>query len=291
MTILKIRGVELKINLLFFVICFLFALVGNLARVLITFSVVFLHELGHVLMAYHYQIKIKKIEILPFGGVAELKDSFEVDPKIERKVALAGPLVNLGLVLLTSLLIRYDFLNNKAALFFITCNLGIGLFNLLPALPLDGGRILRASIASFYGYWKATHYTLRITQVFAVLMGVLAFISWFMGQTSMITLVIAFFVYFAALKEEEQSIYVLIKYLTRKKEKLISLKIVPGQQYIVLSETRISKLLKIIHPTTFTQFLVYDRDYQFLGILNENKVVDAFFQEGKNVPIRELLNG
>lgn len=291
MTILKIRGVELKINLLFFVICFLFALVGNLARVLITFSVVFLHELGHVLMAYHYQIKIKKIEILPFGGVAELKDSFEVDPKIERKVALAGPLVNLGLVLLTSLLIRYDFLNNKAALFFITCNLGIGLFNLLPALPLDGGRILRASIASFYGYWKATHYTLRITQVFAVLMGVLAFISWFMGQTSMITLVIAFFVYFAALKEEEQSIYVLIKYLTRKKEKLISLKIVPGQQYIVLGETRISKLLKIIHPTTFTQFLVYDRDYQFLGILNENKVVDAFFQEGKNVPIRELLNG
>ncbi|AZR73281.1 hypothetical protein BBF96_07705 [Anoxybacter fermentans] len=289
MTILKVLRVRLKINWLFFVVCFLFALVGDLFRVVTVFTAVLLHELGHVMTACYYGLKIKEIELLPFGGVAIFEDMLEIDPKVERNVALAGPLVNFGLVLLLTILIRYGCLNPELALFFISYNLSIGIFNLVPALPLDGGRILRAVFESFYGYWKATHWVLQITRVLALIIGVWAFFSWITGKVGLISLLAAFFVYFAAMKEEEQSIYVLMKYLIQKNTLLLESELVPGQQYLVLGDTMTAKVLKVINPKTFTQFLIYDKDYNFLGTLTEVEVIDAFFEEGKNVPIKELL--
>ena len=289
MTVFRIWGVRLKINWLFFLILFLFALVGDLARALLAFSIVFLHELGHVLTAVYYKIKVKEIELLPFGGVAVFRDLLEINPDVERRVALAGPMVNFVLAGLATLLTRYGVLSLETALFFISCNLQIGLFNLVPALPLDGGRILRATLVKGSGYRLATHETLRITRVVAILAALWAVLCWCLEKVSLVSLLAAFFVYFAALKEEVNSVYVVYNYLTRKKSLLNSAELVPLEQFFIMGDTMLTNALKVINPRTFVHFLIYDRDYHIMGKLTEIEVMDAFFTNGINVPISDLL--
>lgn len=289
MTVLKICGIRFKINWLFLVIILLFALVGDLARALTAFTVVFLHELGHVLTAVFYKLRVKEIELLPFGGVAVFEDFLEVNPTIERRVALAGPLVNFLLALSAVLLTRYGVLALETALFFVSLNLQIGIFNLIPALPLDGGRILRATLMKSGGYREATHQTLKLTRVVAVLAGFWAFFSWLLGKANPLSMLAAFFVYFAALKEQEQSFFVLLNYLTRKKSLLDREELILNQDYLVLGDTLVMNALKVINPRTFVHFLIYDRDYHILGKLTEIEVMDAFFALGQNVPMKDLL--
>lgn len=289
MTVFKFGGIRFKINWLFLVIILLFALVGDLARALTAFTVVFLHELGHVLTAVRYKLRVKEIEMLPFGGVAVFEDFLEINPIIERRVALAGPAVNFVLALGAVLFTRYGVLTPETALFFISLNLQIGLFNLIPALPLDGGRVLRATLMKSSGYREATHQTLQLTRVVAVLAGVWAFLSWLLGKANPLSMLAAFFVYFAALKEEEQSFFVLLNYLTRKKSLLAHDELIPNQDYLVLGDTLVMNALKVINPRTFVHFLIYDRDYHILGKLTEIEVMDAFFLLGRNVPMKDLL--
>lgn len=289
MTIFKLWGVKVKVNLLFIVVIFLFLLIGELPRVLIAFFCVLVHEIGHILTARQYGLKTTQIEFLPFGGVAVFEDMLQLDPKAELKVALAGPAVNFVLVLVTTLLTRYDLLNLHLALFFITYNLYIGIFNLIPAFPLDGGRVLRAILAQIKNYWQATDLTLKVTRLFAILLGLGAVVSWIMNRASLITLLGAFFVYYAALKEKEQSIFVLIKYLTRKKLQISKDGYLPLEQFIVSADINLLRVLKTINPGTFAQFLIYDKDYQLMGIITEIEVLETFFEEGKNVPIKLLL--
>lgn len=290
MTVLQLFGIRFKINWLFFVVMILFALVGDLARALTAFMAVFLHELGHVVMALFYQMKVKSVELLPFGGVAVYEGLLEAHPKAERHVALAGPCVNFGLALAAALLTRYHLLPLNTALFFITYNVHIAVFNLIPALPLDGGRILRATLSSLYGYRKGTHITLRLTRVFALLAGVGAFVSWLLGKVSPISLISAFFVYFAALREEEQSFYVIMKYLTRKKMLLQEAELIQGEEFLVLGDTPLANVVKSINPRTFAHFLICDKDYHIMGKLSEIEVMEAFLEEGIDLPIRELLS-
>lgn len=290
MTVIQLWGIRFKVNWLFFVVMILFALVGDLARALTAFTAVFLHELGHVFMVRCYGMQVKSVELLPFGGVAVYEGLLEANPKAERSVALAGPCVNFGLALIATLLTRYHLVPLSMALFFITYNVHIAVFNLIPALPLDGGRVLRATLTELFGYRKGTHVTLRLTRIFAFLAGVGAFISWLMGKVSPISLISAFFVYFAALREEEQSFYVLMKYLTRKKVLLQESELIPGEEYLVIEDTPLAKVVKSINPRTFAHFLICDKNYQIMGKLSEIEVMEAFFEGDIDLAIGELLS-
>jgi stage IV sporulation protein FB len=86
MKLLNIFGVDLRLNLLFLVLFVLYWYLGVLAQAVIVFCSVFLHEIGHVLVAMGYGIKIKEIELLPFGGVAKVEGDIEINPVIETYV-------------------------------------------------------------------------------------------------------------------------------------------------------------------------------------------------------------
>src|SRR5690606_29406213 len=128
------------------------------------FASVVLHELGHALAARWFGIQTAHITLYPFGGVAAIvsqpRTSFE-----ELVIALAGPAVNV--VLATLALIAWSVFGGLPLLVVLAVNVIMGVFNLLPAYPMDGGRVLRALLALRYGYERASDMAIRVGNAFA----------------------------------------------------------------------------------------------------------------------------
>ena len=169
---------------------------------LAVFGSVLLHELGHAIVARRYGIQTRRIVLLPIGGVAQLEGD-PATPKQELAIALAGPAVNFaiaaGLFVLTSLIgfPTYGLIGSL-----MIANVSLGLFNLIPAFPMDGGRALRAFLATRMGGERATHTAVYVGKVAAIAFGIIGlFTSW------MLTLV-AVFVYFAASAESKRAGFV-----------------------------------------------------------------------------------
>lgn len=188
----RLLGIDLYAHVTFFLLLAFFLFSGLLKTgnmliaalevglVVFTFAIVVLHELGHALAARHFGIATSRIMLLPIGGVASLERMPE-KPKEELIVALAGPSVNLVLAALFGL-IRFlcygvyfnfgwgdasviaDFLLHWA----IMLNLGLLAFNLVPAFPMDGGRVLRALLGFKYDYLHATEIAVKVARLVAV---------------------------------------------------------------------------------------------------------------------------
>jgi Zn-dependent protease len=149
----------------------LLAAIAGVVFMIAVFASVVAHELGHALTARQYGIQTRQILLLPIGGVAQL-DQAHMRPKVELLVALAGPVVSFLLagVLFTFAAITGGELSPDSFLGSLAwTNLGLAVFNMLPAFPMDGGRVLRAALASRMGHLRATAIATTLGQIGAVL--------------------------------------------------------------------------------------------------------------------------
>lgn len=155
-------------------------------RFLLLFTIVLFHELGHSLAAKAHGIRVHDIILWPLGGIARLAQ-LPRSPGVEFRIAVAGPCVNFGLLLLLApihLLSGGDFPLNPLQLrnwslleYALFINLAMGCFNLIPAFPLDGGRILRSLLARRFPFLLATRISVRIGRMIALSAGLLSLLS------------------------------------------------------------------------------------------------------------------
>jgi Zn-dependent protease len=172
------------------------AVVGNIGFLLALFLCVLLHEFGHALAARRYGIPTRDITLLPIGGVARL-ERMPTDPKQELVVALAGPAVNVVIALILLPIVAVSNVAFFERLF--TTNLFLVAFNMIPAFPMDGGRVLRAGLALKMDYAKATSTAATIGQGFAVVFGIVGLF------TNPFLILIAVFVWFGAAGESQMT--------------------------------------------------------------------------------------
>lgn len=155
---------------------------GEVVFVLALFASVVLHEYGHALTARRYGVATREITLLPIGGVAQL-DHIPADPRQELAIAAAGPAVTVGLVIVLWLILaaiggRSDAgaaLDMHSAFLsrLLWANIVLAVFNVIPAFPMDGGRILRALLATRMDYTRATRIAAEIGKLFALVFGVI----------------------------------------------------------------------------------------------------------------------
>lgn len=303
----KIRGIDVKMHFTFPLILiwaglsFGFfqrgGLEGAVYGVLVTslvFLIVLLHELGHSIAAQYYQVPVKQIILLPIGGVAQLEEIPE-DPKKELVIAAAGPLVNLilGIVLfLVAPLVGQSFsaesLTSFAAVLgqlsfssifiyvFIT-NLFIGVFNLIPAYPMDGGRILRALMATRLSYTRATAIAVAIGQLLSWGFGLWGFLN---GNFFLI--ILAFFIYSGAAQEGK---------MVQTKHVLGDLKVEQAYSRGVRSISLNEPLETALHATlnSFQSSFPICQDGNLAGMLPYSTLVRALEKRDIGTPIRDVM--
>jgi Zn-dependent protease/CBS domain-containing protein len=187
-------------------------IIHSLIMVCAMFLCVLLHEFGHVTAARWYGIKTPDITLLPIGGVARL-ERMPRKPTEELVVALCGPLVNVLIAAGLALVFGYPDKSEDWGSDLMTLRVGAGLliewnlimvvFNMVPAFPMDGGRVLRALLAMLSGdYVKATRWAATLGQAIAVLVVVITILGDWIGKNPML-LLIAFFVFIAAGREAQ----------------------------------------------------------------------------------------
>jgi Zn-dependent protease/CBS domain-containing protein len=223
--LLRVKGIDVRVHVTFALILVWAAIVwssggGGLSgalfgvvAMLLLFACITLHELGHSLQAMRYGIAVREILLLPIGGVSQIEKMPE-KPGQELLIALVGPVVSLGLAAvfyLAALGLGVDPASGLDVIgrnpswsgllaYLALANLFLALFNLLPALPMDGGRILRALLAMRLDYRRATAIAAGIGQAFALGAGLVGFVS-----GNLLLVLIAIFVWFGAGQEAGQA--------------------------------------------------------------------------------------
>ena len=261
----------------------------NITFILAVFACVVLHELGHALMAKHFNIKTEKITLLPIGGMASFEKLPE-SPKQELWVVIAGPMVNIIIALILFVfvpiqsLIQLNFAetfealmpyNVESFLFFLfIVNVGLVIFNLIPAFPMDGGRILRALLALKIGRVKAT----KIASSLGLVMAVLFFLVGLLYNPLLIF--IALFVFLGALSENQ-----MVQHLawlnghTAEEAMLLNITTFNPKDTIDI-------VVNKIVSGTETSFIVVE-DQNIKGILNHKTIID---NSNKSILVEAIMD-
>ena len=217
-TIGRLAGTEIKVHLTFVLFLVWWAVggyqqagtAGALAAslwLLAVFVCILLHEFGHILMARRFGVRTPDVILLPIGGVARM-ERVPDEPKQELLIALAGPAVTAAIALILYGFIRLS--GNDAGLgdlspgrpfwsLLMNVNVYLLLFNLIPAFPMDGGRVLRALLATRLGLVQGTRIAARLGQTLAIGGGLLAITV----MKNPFLILIAFFVFLGATAEAE----------------------------------------------------------------------------------------
>lgn len=261
---------------------------GTLAAVgfiLALFGCVVLHEFGHALTAKKYGIKTRDITLLPIGGIARL-ERMPDDPKQELWVALAGPAVNvviaavlfIGLQIASgfSSLPRLSMSEGSFAERLLMINLTLVAFNMLPAFPMDGGRVLRALLATRMDYLRATQIAAGIGQGMALLFGFAGLFS------NPFLLFIALFVWIGAAQESA---------MLQMKSALGS---IPAKRAMLTdfqtlsSHDSLARAIELILAGAQQDFPVVENG-RVMGILTRNDLLVALAKRGQETPIVEVM--
>lgn len=290
MRLLTLFGVNLRLNVFFILLFFLYWYLGVLGQAMVIFTVVFLHEIGHVVAAIGYGVKVTEVELLPFGGVARVEGNFELNPVIESYIGLAGPITNGFLALLGLILDKLGVGNQQWLPFFIHCNLMLGAFNLLPAIPLDGGRIMRAALSRRWGIKKATDRAALLSTWIGIAMA-------FVGLRSVLTnearnfnfLVIALFLIYFAAREKGSAMYLFMKFLTRKKEDLFREGVLLTRQVVALESTLLKDIVKYFVPQKYHLVVVVGKNHSVRGTLTEGEIIDGMMTKGQDLTVGNLV--
>jgi Zn-dependent protease/CBS domain-containing protein len=263
------------------------AAVDGVVFILLLFLCVVLHEFGHVFAARRYGIKTSDVTLLPIGGVASLERMPE-KPSQEIFVALAGPAVNVVIaVLLVGLLgARFD-LSQMTQLQEATstmagrvaaANVALVIFNLIPAFPMDGGRVLRALLAIPMGYTRATRVAATIGQG-------LAFVFAFFGlMGNPLLILIAVFIFLAASGEAG---YVQMREYTRGY--LASHAMITAFKTLGPGAT-VDDAAAVLLRTTQQEFPVVDNAGVLDGVLTREALIRALQDTGGATPVASVMD-
>jgi Zn-dependent protease/CBS domain-containing protein len=288
----SIWGIPIELHLTFILLIiavfFLFyPEIYSFALIIFLFVFVVFHELAHSVVARRYGIKVRKIILYPIGGVSEIEEIPE-NPSIEWRMAIAGPVTSL--ILGVAFLGVNQFISIQIPLSAVPSsipssgnllldlgflNLLLGAFNLIPAFPMDGGRVFRALLAERMKFSDATKYAAYIGRIFGVLMAVVGVLFNFW------LIVIGVFVYIGASEEAEQTIVSMTLASVRVKD------VMQSEVGAVHPDQTITEALEVMFKARYHDALV-ERDGVFQGVVIWNEIIKVTPEQRNTLRVEQM---
>ena len=259
----------------------------TLLFIVLLFLCVLLHEFGHIFTARAFGVTTPYVTLLPIGGVAQLERIPE-EPGQEFLIAIAGPLVNVAITILLVLFAGASLQSNAAAGIenaqfsmidrLAAVNLFIALFNMIPAFPMDGGRVLRAALASRMGYVRATEIAAAIGQFVAFALGFLGLMY------NPILIFIAIFVYLAASSEAHM---VALRAVSRG----VPVNHAMMTQFAtLLPNAHVDEAVQTLLATSQSEFPVVDGAGKPVGLLGRSDIIKAIKTLGPDARVADAMS-
>lgn len=309
-TVARVSGIDIRIHATFAMILALGAFqwgfpkgfagessfagaVFGMGLMILLFTCVVLHELGHSLVAQRFGLTVREIVLLPIGGVARLEKNPE-KPLHELLIALAGPLVNVAIAVLLffagGVALNFGLVEAQSLLtadgpptlatlwgWLFLANVGLAVFNMIPAFPMDGGRVLRAALAMRLGFSRGTQIATVIGQVVAFAFGLFGVLS-----GNFLLVIVALFVFMGAGQEraEEQARTVLTTLRVGDAYNKHALVLSPGEH--------VSKVVDYILTSYQPDFAVL-QGRSFLGVVTRDDVLKTLATETNDLYVAGIM--
>jgi stage IV sporulation protein FB len=269
--------IKLTIHPLFFILIVLLFPAGYLYPFLLVFSSVFLHEAGHVGATLLLGGRIYSIRILPVGMNAVVDDSC-IGRESRLLVYAAGPFINLvlcfaGFWLYSVHLLRQDLFSSV-----LSANLGLLIFNLLPILPLDGGRILRELLTAHVGAFTADRHVRMISCLLALFVIAAGIVQWFYHMKNGSLVLIGLYVFFVLKSEEREAVLMNMKNIFFRRARLQQKGMYPARDIVVLKSVHLGEVLKTLDYDRFHLIHILDEELQLVCTITEQEVINALLR-------------
>lgn len=267
----------------YIIICLIIGFRGELA---VSVAVVIFHEFVHYITARKLGFSGFDIELSPVGARLKFEDLDQATPKEDFIISISGPLSNICLaVFFYFISIMYS--SNLVHFLYIS-NLSLGLFNLIPAFPLDGGRILRDISARKMLYKKANQHMIFISVIIGILFMFLFIYFNLKGENNFSLGIIGLFIILSSFKERERVSYIIMGDIIKKKFSFMKKGYIHNISTSVFYKNDLLSVFSIIEKNRYNIFLVLDEDMKVIDTIFEEEIINALNKYG-NIKIKEYL--
>jgi stage IV sporulation protein FB len=276
--LIRLFGIPIRIHPLLWAVAALSALTGHLLEILVLFGVILIHELGHTAAASSLAWRVREIRLLPFGGVLEVEESGSVPAWQEAIVVLAGPAQNALMIAVAALARHLGLWSEEWADYFIRVNAMIGLFNLLPILPLDGGKLLQLALGLRLPYYQTLHAMYVISLLNSALMISVSLSVWQRWGIDLNLLMIGIFLFVSNWSDYRNLSYIFLRFLMGREARMAQQH--PGRfmarPLIVQAGSTLAQTVKQLRREVYHVIYVCDEHGRIRQVLPELQLIRAY---------------
>ncbi len=284
---IKLLDGRLVINLIFIPVAIVMACINGAASVAAFFAALFLHECAHSIMASALGVRVSSLELMPFGCTAHVESFAVINGSKEIAMAAAGPAVNILTAAACYVALRVAEPSAFLEAFFRS-NVMLAAMNLLPALPLDGGRILASVLSISMPPLRAT----RLTSILGICVGSLLLgVGIYMAATGNFNptiLLMSSFMLYASIRHFKNAAYMFLKNTTGKRDAIRRRTTVDVKNLAVHKSRTMGEVLPDLDTRKYNMVYVLDDDLRVIGRLSESELLRGVVKEGTAAPMQAL---
>lgn len=267
--LMVVAGVPLRMHIAFPVLMASCAFLGYGRLLLVSMASLLAHEIAHALAATVMGQRFESIELTPFGGIARMDDAIAMRPMQEVVIALAGPVASM----LMAIFVAASGLNGLFVQDFLRMNMVMALVNLLPALPLDGGRAFRALLTERMGRARATRLFVRVGVGIGIAMMLLGVYAATQGIVNPMLFLLGAYLIYAALAEKQSLAAACIAAMHGRQARLWREGMIPVKWTAARQDERPEKLAARLTAGTYHQFMLVDEHMRCVETVDEGEVL------------------
>ena len=283
--------VEITVDPLVVVFAVLYALAGSLWQWAVVFASLLVHEVSHAVVAVGFGFAVSEVRITPIGAAVRVDDTIQLRAEAEAAVAMAGPMTSLVLAGAGYILLAYGKPDIASTEFFIGANIVLALLNLLPAFPLDGGRVARALLVERMGMSGATRAVVNFSRWIGGLVVLAGAVGAATGVLSPLLMAMGVLIWVEAGREARSAPYAAVRSVMRKRAGLARQGFTPAALIAASPNARADAVLGRLSGQQFAIISVVTSDGKEIGRLSEIELMDGVCSRGPGVNLGTLVRG